>query len=66
MSAVPVFPNYMQLPRRVPLRVWQGVRVVSVTAMIGVILLLFVRPRDGLTLFWGVAVPLLPLSLIHI
>jgi nitrite reductase (NADH) large subunit len=55
------FPNYMQMTARVPLRVWRAVRVASVASALALFVLLFVWPRVGLFVFWGLAVPLLPL-----
>lgn len=62
MNSLPVFPNYMQLRERsrVPLRVWQVIRVGSVLAALALVVLLFGRPLLGLKLFWGVLVPVLP------
>jgi NADPH-dependent 2,4-dienoyl-CoA reductase/sulfur reductase-like enzyme/ferredoxin len=61
MDAVETFPNYMQMPQRVPLRVWFTLRALTVAGALALCVLLIVRPRDGLTIFWGVAIPLLPL-----
>ena len=55
------FPNSTQLPRRVPIAAWHAARVVSVAAAIGLCVLLVVRPATGLELWWGLAIPLLPL-----
>lgn len=61
MSPVSAFPNYTQLPRRVPLRVWHAVRVLSVAAALALVVVLVTAPRAGLFVFWGLLVPLLPL-----
>jgi nitrite reductase (NADH) large subunit len=55
------FPNYTQLPRRLPLWVWHAGRVLSVAAAIGLCVLLLVKPARGLELWWKLAIPLLPL-----
>ncbi|MBL8474280.1 MAG: FAD-dependent oxidoreductase [Rhodocyclaceae bacterium] len=55
------FPNFMQMPTRVPRKVWHALRALSVTFTLGVGALLIVNPKQGLTLFWGVLVPSLPL-----
>ena len=55
------FPNYMQMRRRIPIRAWHAVRVVSVAAFLGLCVGLFLRPAGALFLFWRVVVPLLPL-----
>ena len=57
----PVFPNYMELPRRVPIAAWHAVRAVSVGAYVALCVALFVRPAGGLFAFFKVVVPLLPI-----
>ena len=61
MQPLPVFPNYTQLPTRVPMRAWYVARVVTVTGVLGLTVLLIVRPEIGLPVFWGLIVPSLPL-----
>jgi nitrite reductase (NADH) large subunit len=56
-----LFRAYNELPTRVPLRIWQSVRVVSIAAYLTVIGLLFVRPAAGLFVLFQVIVPLLPI-----
>ena len=51
MQPLPVFPNYTQLPTRVPMRAWYVARVVSVTGVFGLIVLLIVRSEIGLPVF---------------
>ncbi len=58
----PVFPNYMELHRRIPVRAWHAIRVVSVAAYIALCIGLFVRPAGGLFWFFKVIVPLLPIT----
>lgn len=55
------FPNYTQLPRRVPIKVWHAGRAVSVASAIALCILLVVKPSTGLELWWRLAIPLLPL-----
>ena len=55
-----LFPAYTELPTRVPLRVWQAIRVCSVAAYFALVVTLFVRPAAGLFIFFGIIVPLLP------
>ncbi|MGX1807233.1 FAD-dependent oxidoreductase [Nocardia sp. NPDC055321] len=55
-----MFPTFMDMTARVPVRVWRGLRAVSVGVFLAVILTLFVRPDIGLPLFFGVVVPILP------
>ncbi len=61
MSPDAPFLNYMQMPRRVPLRVWFVVRYAAVALCLLICLLLLVRPRDVLTIFLGVVIPILPI-----
>ncbi|MFD7842890.1 FAD-dependent oxidoreductase [Nocardia sp. NPDC059764] len=55
-----LFPAFTELPSRIPLRVWQGARVLSITAYLALIVTLFVRPAGGLFVFFKIVVPLLP------
>ncbi|HVB90928.1 MAG TPA: FAD-dependent oxidoreductase [Acidimicrobiales bacterium] len=57
----PVFPNYMELPRRIPIGVWHVVRIVSVATYITLCVALFIRPAGALFAFFKVIVPLLPI-----
>ena len=61
MTTHQLFPNYKQIPTRVPRAVWHALRAVSVSFALGVAGLLVLRPDDGLFIFWGVLVPSLPL-----
>lgn len=61
MSSLPVFPNYTQMRRRLPVRAWHPLRAVSVAAAFGLCLLLVLRPAAGLALWWGFIIPVLPL-----
>jgi hypothetical protein len=54
------FPNYMELRTRVPMPVWNAIRVASVAAYVALCVSLFVRPAGGLFTFFKVIVPLLP------
>jgi nitrite reductase (NADH) large subunit len=55
------FPNYTQLPRRLPIWAWHVGRVLSVCSAIGLCILLLVKPEKGLELWWKLAIPSLPL-----
>ena len=55
------FSDFTRLPTVLPLRAWAALRLVSVSVCLGLLLLLWRHPALGLKLFWGVAVPLLPL-----
>lgn len=60
-AAANPFPNYTQMPRRVPIWAWHVGRVLSVALAIGECVLLIVAPARGLELWWKLAIPLLPL-----
>ncbi|WP_458686843.1 FAD-dependent oxidoreductase [Nocardia tengchongensis] len=55
-----LFPAFTDLTSRIPLRVWQAVRVLSITAYLALIVTMFVRPAGGLFVFFKIVVPLLP------
>lgn len=57
------FPNYLQLRERALLgpRFWAVGRILAVLAFLGQILLLAIRPEQGLFVFWRLLVPILPL-----
>lgn len=57
----PLFPNYTQLPQRVPQWVWYAARMMTVGLALGVILTLIIRPSIGLFVFWRLIVPVLPI-----
>ncbi|GAB2446098.1 FAD-dependent oxidoreductase [Nocardia tengchongensis] len=55
-----LFPAFTDLTSRIPLRVWQAARVLSITAYLALIVTMFVRPAGGLFVFFKIVVPLLP------
>ncbi len=55
-----LFPAYTEIPKKVPLRVWQVLRAGSVLAYLAVVVALFVRPAGGLFVFFRIIVPLWP------
>ena len=55
------FPNYTQIPSRVPQPVWRAVRITSVTVALIVAVTLIVEPDTGLKIFWQIIIPALPL-----
>jgi nitrite reductase (NADH) large subunit len=57
----PVFRNYTELPRRLPIRAWHGIRILSVLAYVALVIGLFLRPAGALFAFFKVIVPLLPI-----
>ncbi|HVV38679.1 MAG TPA: FAD-dependent oxidoreductase [Acidimicrobiales bacterium] len=60
MNTAVAFPNYLQMRRRVPERVWVVGRIISVSSFLVLCALLFVKPHLGLTIFWRFTVPVLP------
>jgi nitrite reductase (NADH) large subunit len=63
-AARPPFPNYTQIPTRVPGWVWHALRAVSIGVAFAVAALLLASPEHGLVLLWKVLVPTLPLVLL--
>lgn len=60
MAAAHNFPNYLQIPPLLSLRIWHVLRALSVLAALAMAVLLATQPRWALPLFWLVIVPLLP------
>lgn len=60
-TGAPVFPNYLQMKRRVPIAAWHVLRVVSVTAFLVLCVMLVLRPDGGLFVLWDIVVPSLPI-----
>lgn len=56
----PTFPNFTQVPRRLTVHQWRWIRGSVLFGGFTLIALLFLAPDLGLTLFWAVAVPVLP------
>src|SRR3954464_6786450 len=54
------FPNYTQIPSRIPVKVWQGMRAGSLVAGLTVAVLLIAAPDTGLFVMWKVVIPALP------
>ncbi|MEY4747825.1 MAG: hypothetical protein RIQ60_39 [Pseudomonadota bacterium] len=59
--ARPTFPNFNQLDPLLPGWLWAVLRYIVLGLALGMAGLLLQRPALGLTLFWGLAVPCLPL-----
>jgi NADPH-dependent 2,4-dienoyl-CoA reductase/sulfur reductase-like enzyme/ferredoxin len=57
----PAFPNYTQLPIRVPIGAWQVARAGTLAAGVALCVVLVLQPDTGLKLFWGLLVPALPI-----
>ena len=56
------FPNYTQLPSRLPSSIWWFLRAITLVITLVQIFLLFFKPEVGLVLFWQLLIPILPLS----
>src|SRR4051812_28316733 len=54
------FPNYTQIPSRIPVKVWQSMRVGSIVGGVTVAVLLIAAPATGLFVMWKVVIPTLP------
>lgn len=61
MEKAPVFPNYMQVPRHLPIVLWRVIQGFILLAALGLCYVLLTHPETGLLLLWGISVPLLPL-----
>ena len=60
-EAMTAFPNYTQIPARLPVGAWQVIRVVTLLGAIGLAMALVVVPDDGLFVLWKLVIPVLPL-----
>ena len=59
MSSI-TFPNYTQIPSRIPVKVWHAMRAGSLVAGLVVAALLIAVPKTGLFVMWKVIIPTLP------
>jgi len=55
------FPNHTQMRRRAPMWLWYVGGELTIAAAIALCVTLVAKPSTGLKLWWGLAVPLLPL-----
>src|SRR3954463_10224638 len=55
------FPNYTQIPSRIPVRVWHAMRAASFVGGLVVAALLLAVPDTGLFIMWRIVIPALPL-----
>ena len=60
VSKAPAFPNFTQIPTRLPLGAWQAIRVVTLLGAIGLAVALVIVPEDGLFVLWKLVIPVLP------
>jgi NADPH-dependent 2,4-dienoyl-CoA reductase/sulfur reductase-like enzyme/ferredoxin len=58
---LPTFPNYTQIWPVFSVRAWWVIRAAVLAAMFTVVALLWIDPPLGLRIFWGIAIPLLPI-----
>jgi NADPH-dependent 2,4-dienoyl-CoA reductase/sulfur reductase-like enzyme/ferredoxin len=63
-AATQFFRNYTQRQARAPLALWWAVRALALAAAFALAVLLIVNPPLGLTLFWQLAIPLVPALLV--
>ncbi|HVA89165.1 MAG TPA: hypothetical protein VNL71_04930, partial [Chloroflexota bacterium] len=56
----PLFAPYTRLPERVPPRIWTALRGLGLAGALGIVLTAVTVPPVGLTLFWGLFVPIAP------
>jgi NADPH-dependent 2,4-dienoyl-CoA reductase/sulfur reductase-like enzyme/ferredoxin len=55
------FPNYTQIPSRIPVKVWHILRAASLVGGLVVAALLIAVPKTGLFVMWRIVIPSLPL-----
>jgi len=60
-TVLPPFPNYTQIPPLLSVRAWWAVRAVVLATTLTIAALLIADPPIGLRIFWGIAIPLLPI-----
>jgi nitrite reductase (NADH) large subunit len=60
-TALPPFPNYTQIPPLLSVRGWWVVRTGVLAVTLTIAALLIADPPVGLRIFWGIAIPLLPI-----
>jgi nitrite reductase (NADH) large subunit len=58
----PLFPAYTEMRRRIPIRAWHAIRILSVLAYLALCVALWFRPAGGQFWFFKVIVPLLPIT----
>lgn len=63
-AATQFFRNYTQRQARAPMALWWAARVIALSVAVALALLLIVQPALGLTLFWKLAIPLVPALLV--
>src|SRR3954469_6447017 len=54
------FPNYTQIPSRIPVKVWHALRAAGLVGGLIVAALLIAVPDTGLFVMWRVVIPSLP------
>lgn len=64
MAPEQFFANYTKRVSLLPQAVWQALRVITLLGTLGFAALLALQPQLGLKLWWGFAIPVVPLLLI--
>jgi NADPH-dependent 2,4-dienoyl-CoA reductase/sulfur reductase-like enzyme/ferredoxin len=59
--ALPPFPNYTQIPPLLSVRRWWMIRAAVLAVTLTIVALLWFDSNLGLRIFWGIAIPLLPI-----
>lgn len=63
-AATQFFRNYTQREARAPMALWWALRVIALAVAVALAVLLIVNPALGLTLFWKLAIPVVPALLV--
>ena len=61
---VPFFRNYTQVGAKLPKPLWLAARAAALAVAVALVVLLIWQPALGLTVFWGIAIPVLPALLV--
>jgi nitrite reductase (NADH) large subunit len=64
VSASKIFDNYTKVEPRIPPFVWQVLRFATLVVTFAIAAILWLSPDLGLTLFWGLAIPVVPALLV--
>ena len=60
------FDNYSKIPARIPIAIWHAARILTLLGTFGLAAALLIVPDIGLKLFWGIAIPVLPIVLVFL
>jgi len=64
VSASKIFNNYSKVEPRVPSAIWVLARFATLAVTFAIVAILSLTPEIGLSLFWGLAIPIVPALLI--